>query len=121
MTMETIPHTMINAVTGDRQVIQLKPREGLTVEDVKAFLAGRREAGKQIDPESCTVIKYAAETLDVYGLFDVPDEWSCFGSELFVRSLPDGDWVWFGDLPEETYKALMNSPDRGDFWPFAEE
>jgi len=45
--------------------------------------------------------------VDIYGLFDVPDEWSCVGSELFVRNLPDGYWVWLGDLPEEICKAVL--------------
>jgi hypothetical protein len=44
-------------------------------------------------------------------LLDVPDEWSSPGKELFVRN-PDADgahryWVWLGDLPEETCKAVL--------------
>src|SRR5262245_61392787 len=112
MTTGTIPQTMINAITGEMQVIQFKPREGLTVEDVEAFLADRKEAGKQIDPERCETIRYYVEELDVYGLFDVPVEWSQSGKKTFVRNVPDGSWVWFGDLPEQTYEALMRKFGR---------
>jgi hypothetical protein len=47
------------------------------------------------------------EAVDIYGLLQVPEQWSCVGSEFFARALPDGDWVWFDDLPNETCKALM--------------
>jgi hypothetical protein len=108
---DTVPHLMINAMTGEATTIQLTPREGLTVADVEAELAERKAAGKLIDPASCTIIKYYAEALDIYGLFDVPDEWRCAGSELFVRN-PDADgahryWVWLGHLPEATGKAVL--------------
>jgi hypothetical protein len=107
MTDETIPHLMINAVTGERHTIQLRPRASLTVADVEAELAERKAEGALIDPAKCAIIKYYAEVLDIYGLLEVPDEWQCLSSELFVRNLPDGYWVWFGDLPEETRKTLM--------------
>jgi hypothetical protein len=98
---------MINVMTGERTIIQLRPSPPLTVADVEAELAERKAEGALIDPENCEIIKYYAEAVDIYGLFDVPDEWSCVGSELFVRTLPDGDWVWVGDLPEETCKAVL--------------
>jgi hypothetical protein len=110
MTDETIPRVMINALTGESQTIQLRPRAGLTVADVEAFFADRRAAAQLINPENCETIKYYTEVLDIYGLFDVPDEWNCVGSELFVRNLPDGEGVWFGDLPKEVCKTLL---DRG--------
>jgi hypothetical protein len=115
MSDESVPQLMINAMTGERQTIQLPPREGLTVAVVQAFLADRLEAAKLIDVENCEVFKHYTETLDAYGLFDVPDEWSCIGSERFVRNLPDGEWVRFGDLPEEIFKALAALIDAGHF------
>jgi hypothetical protein len=108
---ETIPHVSTNVMTGERHTIQLKPKEGMTVADVEAFLAERKAAGLLINPATCATIDYYAEALDIYELFDVPDEWSCVGSELFVCN-PDADgphryWVWLGDLPEETCKAVL--------------
>ena len=110
---DTVPHTMVNAVTGAHQVIQLRPKEGMTAADAQAFRAERIEEGKQIDPQTCDIIKYYVEAVDLYGIFEVPDEWSCVGSELFARNLPvDGYWVWFGGLPEETCKALFARLER---------
>ena len=108
---ETVPHVMTNAVTGESQTTQLTPREGLTIADVEAELAERKAAGKLIDPATCATIGYYVEPLDIYGLLDVPGEWSCPGKKLFVRN-PDADgahryWVWLGDLPKNTGKAVL--------------
>jgi hypothetical protein len=113
MTMQdTIPHTMTNAVTGEQHTIQLKPKGGMSAADAQAFLAGRVEEGKRIDPEYCAFFRMHVEAVDIYGIFKVPDEWSCVGKELFVRNLPDGDWVWGGDLPEEKAKAVYDRMRR---------
>jgi hypothetical protein len=110
---DTVPHTMVNAVTGAHHVIQLGPKEGMTAADAQAFRAERIEEGKRIDPQTCDIIKYYVEAVDLYGIFEVPDEWSCVGSELFARNLPvDGYRVWFGGLPEETCKALFARLER---------
>lgn len=108
---ENIPHVMRNVTTGEATTIQLTPREGLTVADVQEELAERKAAGKLIDPATCATIDYYVEPLDIYGLLDVPDEWSSPGKELFVRN-PDADgahryWVWLGDLPESTGNAVL--------------
>jgi hypothetical protein len=97
---------MINAITGETHVIQLRPTAGLTVTDVEAELADRRAEAKQIDPATCEIFGYYTEALDPYGLFDIPAAWSCVGKEILVRYLPDGFWVWEGDLPEEIHEAL---------------
>ena len=59
------------------------------------------------------MIKYYTASLDIYGLFDLADDNRCVGSELFVRNLPDGGWVWFGDLPQATYRVLMDKFSKG--------
>ena len=83
---DTIPQLMINGATGERQTIQLKPREGLTVADVKAFLAERRETAKLIDPENCAASYRWVPVLDVYELLEIPAEWDCAGGEWFCAS-----------------------------------
>jgi hypothetical protein len=109
---ETASHLTINALTGETTTIQLRPRAGLTVAGAEAELAARRAEALTINPESCATIKYYVEAVDIYGLFDVPEEWSCRGKELFVRNLPDGCWVWDGDLPEDTRKKLWERFER---------
>jgi hypothetical protein len=109
---ETLPHTMTNAVIGERHVIRLKPRGDITAAEAQAFLAERIAEGERIDPQSCEIIRYYAEAVDLYGIFEVPREVSCVGNEMFARNLPDGTWVWFGHLPAETYKALYARMDR---------
>jgi hypothetical protein len=103
---ETIPQTMINAVTGESHVIQLTPREGLTAAEAEAFLANRKEAGKAIDLENCEVFTSCVNILDPYGLFHVPEEWTNIGDVEFVRNRPDGVWVSRYELPEEIRKAV---------------
>jgi hypothetical protein len=85
---DTFSQPMINSVTGECHYVQMKPRRGLTVAEAEAFLAERKEAGKLINPENCDVIKDCTQVLDVYGIFEVPEEWWCVGNELFVRNLP---------------------------------
>jgi hypothetical protein len=75
---------------------------------VKAFLADRRAAGLLIDPANCEKTRIYVELDDPYGLFEfIPEELSCISKEWFVRSLPDGGWVYVNDLPKETREALM--------------
>jgi hypothetical protein len=71
------------------------------------WLAIRKEAGKQIDPETAEVEWTYAQTLDPYGVDpELPEECQQVGREYFARS-PGGDvWVWFGDLPDATRDAL---------------
>jgi hypothetical protein len=106
---ETVPHVMTNAMNpAEQHVIRLKPRDGHTAAEVQAFLIERIEEGKRIDAETCEIGRWYANAVDIYGIFEVPKEVMCVGNELFARNLPDGTWVWFGDLPEETCKALFD-------------
>ena len=104
-------HLMINAVTGEEHVIQLKLKPGISDAEAQAFRAGSIQEGKRINPHTCLTMRVAVEAVDVYGLHEVPAEWSCTGKERFVR-MPDGDWVWEGDLPEEIAKALHDRLER---------
>jgi hypothetical protein len=111
-TMNTVPHRMINARTGESHFIHLKPKGGMTVEEAQAFRAERVEEGERIDPDTCQIARWPVEAVDIYGIFEPPGEWSCFGKETFVRNVPDGDWVWDGDLPEDIAKALYDRIER---------
>jgi len=67
----------------------------------------RREVGRSIDPDTAEVIFTHEQVGDPYGeRDDIPEEYRQVGRAYFARP-PGGDtWVWFGDLPEETEKAL---------------
>jgi hypothetical protein len=79
--------------------------EKMTIEQ---WLAVRKEAGLKIDPATAEVRWNYAESFDPYGLgLDLPDEYrQSIGRESFARSPGTDIWVWFGDLPKETEKAL---------------
>jgi polyhydroxyalkanoate synthesis regulator phasin len=111
-TVNTVPHRITNAVTGESHFIYLKPKGDMTAEEAQAFLAGRVEEGERIDPDTCQIARWPVEAVDIYGIFEPPGEWSCFGKETFVRNLPDGDWVWEGDLPNDIAKALYDRIER---------
>jgi hypothetical protein len=72
------------------------------------WLASRKEAGLKIDPATVEVRWNYAELFDPHGLgLDLPDEYrQIIGRECFARSPGSDIWVWFGDLPKETEKAL---------------
>jgi hypothetical protein len=92
----------------ERRETQMQPHAGLTVADVEAFLAERKAEAQRIDPANCEVYCRFGQVLDPYDLFDVPEEWRCVGRDWFVRNLPDGHWVWDGDLPEDIRHALAS-------------
>ena len=84
---------------------QMQPHAGSTVAEIETFLAERKAEALRIDPATCEVDSWHVQVLDPYGLLDVPEEARCIGRDIFVRN-PGGGWVWFGDLPEATLKAV---------------
>jgi hypothetical protein len=77
-----------------------------TTIDVEQFRAIRREAGLKIDPETAEVDWIYAQTLDPYGLEDLPEELQQVGREYFARAPGTDIWVHFHDLPKETADIL---------------
>jgi hypothetical protein len=79
----------------------------MTEQNVKQWLAIRKEAGFKIDPETAEVDWNYAQTLDPYGVYpDLPEECRQTGRAYFARSPGSDMWVHFNDLPEETRDAL---------------
>jgi hypothetical protein len=76
-------------------------------ENVKKWLAIRKKAGRQIDPETAEVDWWYAQVVDPYGVrADIPEELQQVGRDYFARSPGSDVWVWFGDLPIATRDAL---------------
>jgi hypothetical protein len=74
---------------------------------IKQWLAIRKQAGLQIDPETAEVEWTYAQTFVPYGLEpDLPEELEQVGRAYFARSPGSDVWVWFGDLPDATRHAL---------------
>ena len=96
-----------NAADSAREPLKTNATEDqLTVEQ---WLQVRKEAGLRIDPETAEVHWEYAQTLDPYSICpDLLEECRQVGREFFARSLGSDIWVWFGDLPDETYKRLWN-------------
>jgi len=80
---------------------------------VEKWLAARKEAGLQIDPETAEVDWTYAYTLDPYGVHpNLPEECQQVGREYFARSPRSDVWVCFGDLPNATSDALWKRHSR---------
>lgn len=78
--------------------------DDLTVEQ---WLAIRKEAALQIDPETAEVMWDYVQIMDPYGVDpDLPKEYQCIGRGYFARSPGNDVWVSFDDLPEGTAEAL---------------
>ena len=81
--------------------------EKMTAEEIENWLAIRKEAGLQIDPETAEVDWDYALALDPYYVgYEIPEEYQQVGREYFARSPGSDVWVWFGDLPETTRDVL---------------
>jgi hypothetical protein len=78
-----------------------------SAEEIEKWLAIRKEAGRNIDPETAEVTWWSAQTMDPYGVDpDLPEELESVGREYFARSPGSDVWVWFGDIPTVTWHAL---------------
>ena len=75
--------------------------------NVKKWLALRKKAALRIDPKTAKVMWRYGWTEDPYSVVpDLPVECQQAGREEFARSPGSDIWVWFGDLPIATQKAL---------------
>jgi hypothetical protein len=78
--------------------------DGMTLEQ---WLAVRKGAGLQIDPETAEVHWEYGRSFDPYGVYpDLPEECQCIGREYFARSPGSDIWVHFYDLPDTIREAL---------------
>jgi len=73
---------------------------------VEEWLRLRKEEGRRIDPETAEVLWSYAQTLDPYGVYDLPEELQQVGREYFARSPGSDIWVHFDDLPDDTREPL---------------
>jgi hypothetical protein len=82
-----------------------------TVENmsVDQWLAIRREAALQVDPETAEVMWKYANVADPCGVY--PEGEECIGRVYFARPAGSDVWVDFNDLPDATVKALREKQE----------
>jgi len=74
---------------------------------IDEWLAIRKKAALQVDPQTAEVIGIYAGEADPYGTWlDIPPEFDWVGWAQFARAPESDVWVWFGDLPSSTQDAL---------------
>ena len=81
--------------------------------EVQLFLAKQKQEGALIDPETAEVCWEYGNTLDPYGVYDLPEQFTQIGREYYARR-PGGDvWVSYMDLPPETLRRLREKAQPG--------
>ena len=81
-------------------------------DEIRKYLDDRKREAVTIDPQTAEVTWWYAETLDPYGVYDLPPEAQQIGREYFARHPGSEIWVWFGDLPDVTSTKLMERHGR---------
>jgi hypothetical protein len=97
------------AMTDERQseprVSENQETDTVTI-STEQFYALLQAAGREINPETAEVKWWYAQTLDHYGVHDLPEEYQQVGREYFACALGTNLWISFADLPETTRDAL---------------
>jgi hypothetical protein len=71
------------------------------------WLAIRKQAGLEIDPENAEVTWIYAMAVDPYGIYgELPEALQQVGREYFARAPGNEVWVLFADLPKTIREAL---------------
>jgi hypothetical protein len=101
---------------GETMAIMPWSRDKLSDDELRQWLASRKEAGRVIDIENCELGWWYAELSDPYGIYkalgEFSEEDSCVGRERFVRSPESNGWISEVDLPEEKLNALRERIKR---------
>jgi hypothetical protein len=74
------------------------------------FILAFAHAFAQVDEQHTSCFK------DGYGDIpadEFPEDCDCVGRSYFARSLPDGKWIYFGDLPEATLAEIERLMSEG--------
>jgi hypothetical protein len=98
-------------MTLDQELAKPEVQQWLALQEdpeIQQWLAIRKEEGLKIDAATAEVDWGYGQTFDPYGLYPEPPSvlWQV-GREYFARRPGSEIWVWFGDLPDTTHKALL--------------
>ena len=81
-------------------------------DEIQKYLDDRKREALTIDPNTAEVTWSYEETLDQYGVHDLPPELRQVGREYFARHPGNEIWVWFGDLPYVVSRKLLELHER---------
>ena len=79
----------------------------MTAADAQAFRAEPIEEGKRIDPQICDIIKYYVEAVDLYGIFEVPDEWRVSAASCSHATCPMGTGCGLATCRKKRVRFIM--------------
>jgi hypothetical protein len=83
------------------------------LEEFQQWVAGREEAGRHNDIETCELGRWYAYDCDPYGANpDLTEEMRQVGTNRFVCSPDSGGWIHEGDLPSAKIKEMYNRIER---------
>jgi hypothetical protein len=77
---------------------------------VEEWLAIRKAASQNIDPNTAEIYWDWAEVLDPYGVLELAEENHCLERSYFARDPESDIWVSFYDLPQATLDGLQKKP-----------
>jgi hypothetical protein len=102
--------------SGDKIDAMPWTRDERTNDELREWLASRREAGRKINVATCELGWWYANDLDPYdvlkALGELPKDRWVVGGNHFVRTPESCGWVSEDDLPELQSKALHDRIDR---------
>ena len=91
-------------------------RDLMTINNFRAWVANRAEAGRAINIETCELGWWYAHDADPYGLREaegtLPHAMKQVGRNRFVRSPESNGWVCEDDLPKAKFEALYARLER---------
>ena len=96
---------------GDRRTSMPWTCDHFTEDELRQWLASRKQVGKEIDIATCEIGRWYANVLDEYGIREalnepLSEEEIQSGGCWFVRSSQSDGWVSMYDLPPEKSRAL---------------
>jgi hypothetical protein len=102
--------------SGDRITAMPWTRDQLSADELRAWLASRKEAGRNIDIETCELGWWYTQDADPYGIYRALGEFNeamyQVGRNRFVRSPDSQGWVCEDDLPIEKFCAMQERVER---------
>jgi hypothetical protein len=103
------------ATVDEAMVAEIRAEEAAKEQKIQEWLAVRKEAARQIDPETAEVFWEHGNIADPYGVLRLPPEYECIGRCHFARAARSDIWVSFYHLTDATRERLWERIKSGQF------